>query len=68
MVLKKLSPGGLLMIDNTLWGGKVLRPSHSGDRETQGIQQLNKMLSENPGLESFLLPLRDGITLVRIRQ
>jgi len=65
IVMKKLSPGGLLMIDNTLWGGKVLRPAHSSDSETQGIQQLNKMLSENPRLESFLLPLRDGITLVR---
>ena len=65
IVLNKLSPGGLLMIDNTLWGGKVLRPAHSGDLETQGIQKLNKMLSENPKLESFLIPLRDGITLVR---
>jgi len=65
IVLNKLSPGGLLMIDNTLWGGKVLRPVHSGDLETQGIQKLNKMLSENPKLESFLIPLRDGITLVR---
>jgi predicted O-methyltransferase YrrM len=65
IVLEKLSPGGLIMIDNTLWGGKVLRPAHSGDRETEGIQKLNKMLSEDPKLESFLLPLRDGITLVR---
>lgn len=65
IILEKLSPGGLLMVDNTLWSGKVIDPAHSGDKETQGIQKLNKMLSENPKLESFLLPLRDGITLVR---
>jgi len=65
LVLEKLSPDGLLMIDNTLWGGKVIGPAHSGDHETQGIQKLNKMLSEDPNLESYLLPLRDGITLVR---
>jgi len=67
IVLNKLSPGGLLMIDNTLWGAKVLKPAHTGDRETQGIQKLNHMISENPDLESYLLPLRDGVTLVRSR-
>lgn len=67
IVMEKLSPHGLLMIDNTLWGGKVLHPAHPGDSETQGIQKLNKMLSEDPKLESYLLPLRDGITLVRRR-
>lgn len=67
IILNKLSPGGLIMIDNTLWGGKVLRPAHSGDSETQGIRQLNKMISEDPKLESYLLPLRDGVTLLRRR-
>lgn len=65
IILDKLSPDGLLMVDNTLWSGKVTAPAHSGDSETQGIQKLNKMLSEDPKLESCLLPLRDGITLVR---
>ncbi len=67
MLKDKLKPGGLLMIDNTLWSGKVLQKAHSGDQETQGIQKLNDMVKEDPELESFLLPLRDGITLVRSR-
>lgn len=65
LLKEKLSPNGLLMIDNTLWSGKVLEEAHSGDQETQGIQKLNDMLMEDPDLDSFLLPLRDGITLVR---
>ena len=65
---EKLSPNGLLMIDNTLWSGKILEKAHSGDQETQGIQKFNKMVMEDPELDSFMLPLRDGITLVRRRQ
>ena len=62
---EKLGQNGLMMIDNTLWSGKVLYKPHSGDHETQGIQKFNKMVSEDPDLDSFLLPLRDGITLIR---
>ena len=65
LCLKKLSPNGLLMVDNTLWGGKVLQKSHSGDQETKGISLFNKMVRENTELDSFMLPLRDGITLIR---
>jgi predicted O-methyltransferase YrrM len=65
LALEKLNPRGLIMADNTLWGGKVLHRPQSGDRETQGIIRFNKMVKEDPGLESFLLPLRDGITLIR---
>jgi predicted O-methyltransferase YrrM len=68
MLKEKLAENGLLMIDNTLWSGKVLDPAQVGDKETKGIQKLNKMVAEDPELESFLLPMRDGITLVRIAQ
>jgi predicted O-methyltransferase YrrM len=67
MLKEKLSANGLLMVDNTLWSGKVLDPSHTGDKETQGIQKLNELVSKDPDLESFLLPLRDGVTLIRWR-
>lgn len=63
----KLSPNGLLMVDNTLWNGKVLHPAHSGDQETKGIQKFNKMVKEDPELDSFLLPLRDGISMIRLK-
>ena len=62
--LDKLNPRGLIIADNTLWSGKVLRRPQSGDSETQGIIKFNKMVKENPGLDSFLLPFRDGITFL----
>ncbi len=65
LALGKLNPRGLIMADNTLWGGKVMRKPQPGDRETQGIIKFNKMVKEDPELDSFLLPLRDGITLIR---
>jgi predicted O-methyltransferase YrrM len=62
----KLSPSGLLMVDNTLWSGKVLRKLHSGDQETKGIIAFNDMVNNDPELDAFLLPLRDGISLIRL--
>lgn len=62
---KKLNRRGLLLVDNTLWSGKVLSKAHSGDFETKGIADFNKMVKEDAELESVILPLRDGITLIR---
>jgi caffeoyl-CoA O-methyltransferase len=67
LLKKKLHPDGLMMIDNTLWSGKVLEDAHSGDPETRGIQQLNDMISKDPEMEAFLLPLRDGLTIARLK-
>ncbi len=67
LLKKRLSANGLMIVDNTLWSGKVLKKAHSGDQETQGIQTFNKMVIEDPELDSFLLPLRDGITMIRIK-
>ena len=67
MLKDKLIPTGLLMVDNTLWNGKVLKKAHSGDQETRGIQDLNTMVKEDPELDSFMLPLRDGLTLIRLK-
>lgn len=61
----KLHPNGLLMADNTLWSGKVLSEAHPGDHETSAIREFNRRVAEDPELENFLLPLRDGITLIR---
>lgn len=61
----KLNPRALLMVDNTLWSGKVLKDAHPGDFETKGIAAFNKMVKADPDLDAFILPLRDGITLIR---
>ncbi len=62
---EKLNPDGLLMADNTLWGGKVLEPGHPGDQETAGIKTFNRMVKDDPAIDALILPLRDGITLIR---
>ncbi|MCS6980995.1 MAG: class I SAM-dependent methyltransferase [Flavobacteriales bacterium] len=64
-ILKEmLSRGGLLLVDNTLWSGKVADSAHA-DPETEGIRQLNELLTSDPDFEKILLPVRDGLTLAR---
>lgn len=63
-VLPKLSPGGLVVIDNVLWRGTVLEGS-SDDADTAALIALNDKLARDPRVAVVMLPLRDGITLVR---
>lgn len=58
-----LKEGGYLVADNTLWGGKVTDPS--GDASAVALDHFNKMLSQDPGFETVLLTIRDGVTLAR---
>lgn len=62
--LKILAPNGVIILDNTLWGGKVLSESHN-DPATAGIKQVNDYIKQNPSLYSTLLPVRDGMMLVQ---
>lgn len=63
MVLPKLRTGGLVMIDNVLWSGKVVR--NEKDNATQLIMAFNKKVQADDRVETVMLPLRDGLTLVR---
>ncbi|MFQ5445461.1 MAG: class I SAM-dependent methyltransferase [Saprospiraceae bacterium] len=62
--LKLIRPGGLIMFDNTLWSGKVV-DENSGDPDVQAIRALNAKLHRDERIELSLLPLSDGVTLVR---
>ena len=65
MILPRLAKGGYILADNTLWDGKVIEaPTHS-DPQLQGILEFNRMVAEDPTLEKVILPLRDGLTLIR---
>lgn len=64
-VFDKVRPGGIILADNTLWGGKVLEKVASNDYQTQGLLQFNDYLNTVSGIEYFILPLRDGITFIR---
>jgi len=63
--LQLLRPGGLLAIDNTLWGGRVAEPADSDD--TAALQALNRKLHHDERIDLSLLPLGDGLTLARKR-
>jgi predicted O-methyltransferase YrrM len=65
-VLSLLRPGGLLTIDNTLWSGRVADPRER-DPETVALRQLNETLHRDERIDLSLLPVGDGLTLVRKR-
>ena len=64
LVFDKVSPGGFIIADNTLWDGKVLHRPHPNDEQTIGILQFNDMIAKNTETEKIILPLRDGMTIV----
>jgi len=66
LALELLRPGGLLMVDNVLWSGRVADPS-AQDADTAGIRALNSMLRDEPRVDLAMLPIADGLTLARKR-
>lgn len=62
--MELLRPGGLLAFDNVLWGGRVADPEIS-DQDTVAIRELNRYLHGHPGIDLSLVPIGDGLTLVR---
>ena len=65
MALGLLRPGGFILADNTLWDGHVTDPAYARDAQTQGITRFNDFLRDDPRTEQVILPLRDGLTLIR---
>lgn len=65
MALSVLRPGGFIFADNTLWDGHVLEVPKSRDRQTAGIEHFNDYVMNDTRVEKVLLPLRDGLTLIR---
>jgi len=63
--LQKLRTGGFIIIDNVLWGGKVLEKNATRDADTDHILKLNDLIKNDKRVENVILPLRDGINLVR---
>lgn len=65
MVLPKLKKGGFLLADNVFWNGKVLNPDCKKDPSTAGIVRFCEAVNQNPKLQSTIIPLRDGLMLIR---
>lgn len=64
-VLPLIRGGGFILADNTLWDGHVTDPAYSRDRQTIGIRRFNDHVAADPRVETVILPLRDGLTLLR---
>jgi len=65
MIIDKLNPGGIILSDNVLWSGKVVEPTAEKDVDTKVLKEYNKLLKDDPRLETILLPIRDGLTISR---
>lgn len=66
LIIDALNPGGIVLVDNVLWSGKVLIPSDVlHDESTRLIDAFNKRIAQDDRVEVMLLPLRDGILLIQ---
>ena len=65
LIIDKLNSGGILISDNVLWHGKVIEPLNEKDTSTKTLLEYNKLLKEDPRIETIMLPIRDGITISR---
>ena len=64
-LLPLLSEGAFLLADNTLWDGHVVDPAYDHDQQTLGVRRFNDLVAGDPRVEKVILPLRDGLTLMR---
>lgn len=65
LVFDMLRPGGYILADNVLWDGKVYQKPVPADAQTQEIARFNEKIKEDHRVENFILPLRDGLNIIR---
>jgi len=64
LIIDKVRPGGFILADNVLWGGKVL-DNETCDAQTRGVIEFNEMIKNEKNIENVILPVRDGLMLIR---
>jgi predicted O-methyltransferase YrrM len=65
LLLPKMRSGGVVLLDNVLWSGKVIEPIKDGDTDTAQLVALNAHIQNDERVENVLLPMRDGLMMVR---
>lgn len=65
LIISKVRPGGLILVDNVLWSGKIVDPKAT-DKSTNALRDFNQKCLEDPRVEKLLLPLRDGLYMLRV--
>lgn len=66
-VIGQVRKGGVLLVDNVLWYGKVLEEAKPNDKDTQVLKEFNDKIAKDDRVEVVILPIRDGISLIRKR-
>jgi len=66
-IIDKMNPGGVILSDNVLWSGKVTEIPNPKDEDTKALIAYNLMMNEDPRIETVLLPIRDGLTVSRVK-
>ena len=66
-VIDKMNSGGVILSDNVLWSGKVTQKPDPKDEDTKALIKYNRLINEDPRLETVLLPIRDGLTISRVK-
>lgn len=64
-VLEKMNSGGVILADNVLWYGKVLEEPKPNDKDTIVLKEFNELAANDDRVETIILPIRDGISLIR---
>lgn len=65
MIMPRLSTGGYIIADNTLWDGHVVEELRKNDAQTKGIMDFNHRIAADNNVEKVIIPLRDGLTIIR---
>lgn len=66
MIIDKMNPGGIILSDNVLWSGKIIEKLSDNDSSTRVLLEYNKLLNNDPRIETVLLAIRDGLTVSRV--
>ena len=68
LALPLVRPSGFILADNTLWDGHIIDPAYDRDKQTIGLRAFNDRVASDDRLEQVILPLRDGLTLIRVKE
>ncbi len=67
LIIDQMNSGGIILSDNVLWSGKVVEKLNPKDEDTKALLTYNRLLKENERIETVLLPIRDGLTISRVK-
>lgn len=67
MLVPRMKSGGFILADNTLWYGRITETARESDLQTRGLQAFNDLVARDPRVEKVILPLRDGLSIIRVK-